>query len=73
MVSEAAAAYSSGVGSSPNGASMLARPYPLDDVGTRFYALLSLSFLLSFTLNNPLLPLPWLLSWPLSSAPTGLD
>jgi hypothetical protein len=74
MVSEAAAAYSSGVGSSPNGASMLAGPYPLDDIGTRVLALLSLLlFLLSFTLNNPLLLLPWLLSWPFSSAPTGLD
>jgi hypothetical protein len=73
MVSEAAAAYSSGVGSSPNGAPMLAGPYPLDDIGTRFLALLFLLFLLSFTLNNPLLLLPWLLSWPFSSAPTGLD
>ena len=69
MVSEAAAAYSSGVGSSPNGASMLAGPYPLDGIGTRFLALLFLLFL-SFTLNNPLL---LLLSWPFSSAPTGPD
>jgi hypothetical protein len=48
---------------------MLAWPYPLDDIGTRFLALLFLLFL-SFTLNNPLL---LLLSWPFSSAPTGPD
>jgi hypothetical protein len=50
MVSEAAAAYSSGVGSSPNGATKLAGPYPLDGFGTpnRIVKRLSLLGLLSF-------------------------
>ena len=34
MVSEAKAAYSIAVGSSPNGSRTLAGPYPLDVVGT---------------------------------------
>jgi hypothetical protein len=69
MVSEAAAAYSSGVGSSPNGATMLAGPYPLDGIGTRIFTLLPLLLPWSFTLNYPLLP--W--SWPFSSGSVRRD
>ena len=52
MVSEATAAYSAGVGSSPNGAMMLAGPYPLDLVGIRF-SVVSLTFLPAATTPKP--------------------
>jgi hypothetical protein len=67
MVSEATAAYSSGVGLSPNGATMLAGPYPLDGFGTRIFTLLPLLLPWLFTLRVPLLP--WLLSWPFPFGP----
>jgi hypothetical protein len=63
MVLEAATAHSSGVGSSPNGAFVLAGPYPLDGFGTRFLSFLLLLLLLwLFILNNPLWPFLLLLS-----------